>query len=332
MDTSLHSDMSENDKELLLQICKQIDIFFDDLRKFDDIRKIGEVPVNNPFYQILYLEECPIRTSLINYLADVPDIVDIFIKSFKGCLPRKSNQDEVTVDEKSIVEYATYLMVVIGDLMDSYEHVCKNFGEEGALHLILSQLNSEELPDMIAQVAMTCVYNCCRWVPENRLICRGAIDILQRLSTSQNPDIQADAFLTLSYIIEKTESDKITLNESCVKFLLASLAAALENDERRGSGYSVLEITQGIRHLAINDDNKRLIERLGGIPLLEHIILEDGSTDEEKSFASLGIWQLAFIEEIKLKIKERAGLTEGKLTIVTCLITIVPEYTLSEFH
>ena len=76
--------------------------------------------------------------------------------------------------------------------------------------------------------------------------------------------------------------------------------------------YSTFEVLQGLNQLAINDWNKLLIVELGGIDVLERILMEEGSSNEEKLWAARGIWQLAFKEENKVKIRQRTTLLHSK--------------------
>ena len=50
---------------------------------------------------------------------------------------------------------------------------------------------------------------------------------------------------------------------------------AFDDPDRRGDGYAVDELLQGIHQLAINDNNKRLIAEHGGIPLMETVLISD---------------------------------------------------------
>ena len=143
-------------------------------------------------------------------------------------------------------------------------------------------------------------------------MCREYIDILQNCSQTVNLEIQPRAFLALSYIIDKSEAHKISLNEPCLKFLLLTLQSAMSGPNRKSSGYSVLEILQGLNQLAINDSNKLLIVELGGIDVLERVLVEEGSNDKEKNWAAQGIWQLSFKEENKVTIRQRTTLLDGK--------------------
>ena len=197
------------------------------------------------------------------------------------------------------------------NITDYSEEVCRAFGQHGFLDMMLAGLEADALPDDLKDNVVAMIYNCCRRVPENRVLCKGEISTLQDLTTSTDREIQADAFLALSYIVNKAESHKLALTKSCIKFLLGALKKALDSSDRTGEGYSVEEITQGIQQLAMNDSNKRIIAELGGIALMERILVGHRSTEEEKGFAAQGIWQLAFVEENKITIRRRNSLMKG---------------------
>ncbi|XP_030845723.1 uncharacterized protein LOC115925852 [Strongylocentrotus purpuratus] len=80
------------------------------------------------------------------------------------------------------------------------------------------------------------------------------------------------------------------------------------DDRSRVYFYSTFEVLQGLNQLAINDCNKILIVKLGWIDVLERILVDEGSSNEEKLWAARGIWQLAFKEENKVKIRQRTTL------------------------
>ena len=83
---------------------------------------------------------------------------------------------------------------------------------------------------------------------------------------------QACAFLTLSYIVDKNEAHKFSVNEDSLNTLLTLLTQSLTDANHRASvsdiSFSALELVQGVEQLAINDNNKILIVEKGGIDLL----------------------------------------------------------------
>ena len=216
-----------------------------------------------------------------------------------------------------LISNARLLLVTLMGLTDDSNDVCREFGQTGCLEMLFDGLKTQQLPDDVTCDVISVIANCCRRIPENRDLCRAAIDILQDLANCSDPEMQADAYLVLSYIVEKSESHKLRLNRSCVEFLLGVLDQALEGPARRAYKYSALEITQGIHQLSINDNNKRLIVEYGGLLLLERMICEGDSTDEEILHVVKGVWQLAFLPENRAKIRQRSHLISGTLSALS---------------
>ena len=197
------------------------------------------------------------------------------------------------------------------NITDGSDKVCKEYGQRCYLEMLFRGLQTEILPMVFVERITGIIYNCCRIIPENRILCKGGITILEDLSASPNAETQSNVLLSLAYIIDKSDSHKISLNKSCTEYLLNALKKALDNPNRRAEGFSIEELVQGLHQLAINDNNKCLIAEHGGIPLLERVLIGDDGTNEEKCFAAQGIWQLAFIDKNKLQIRRRKDLMKG---------------------
>ena len=216
-------------------------------------------------------------------------------------------------DEETQVAYICILFLeYFHNISDESDKVCREFGQRNYLEMLLRGLQTEQLPARFVVAITGIIYNCCRKIPENCILCKDGMTTLENLSESQIPNIQSHVLLSLAYIIDKSDIKKISLNKLCTKFLLNALKKALDDPDRRGEGYGVEELVQGIHQLAINDNNKRLIAEHGGIPLLESVLISDEGTNTEKCFAAQGIWQLSFNDKNKLKIQRRKDLMKGK--------------------
>ena len=146
--------------------------------------------------------------------------------------------------ENLLVLVFTCFLDYFVEYTDYSKEVCRAFGENGYLDMILTGLQSEILPDDCVYFGIAIIYNCCRRITENRQLCRRGIGFLEDHSKSSVPRIQAVAFFALSYIVNKAEAHKLDLNKSCIKFLLNNLNKALDAPDR----LSVLwaeEIAQG---------------------------------------------------------------------------------------
>ena len=211
-----------------------------------------------------------------------------------------------------VASICTSFLWYIINITDYSDTICREFGQRNYLNMLLRRLQTDILPTSFVYLITGIIYNCCRRIPENRILCKNGITTLEDLSESPITLIQSFALLSLAYIIDKSDANKISLNKSCTQFLLNALKKALDNPDRHEDVFGVEELVQGLNQLAINDNNKRLIAEHGGIPLLECVLISDDGTNEEKCFAAQGIWQLSFNNKNKLKIRRRKDLMKGK--------------------
>ncbi|XP_071510971.1 uncharacterized protein [Diadema antillarum] len=192
------------------------------------------------------------------------------------------------------LDFLSILLTCCVNLTDYSANFCRRFEDSGCLKFLFSVLTPKNLENKLVSSVITIIYNCCWRVPEVSACCVDIIEPLQTFTESPNPEIQAESFLSLAYIVKESETHRIALNRSCVQFLLKVLADCL--NDLGHLGYSLLEIAMGINQLAINDNNKRVIVDLGGHVLLERLLDEESSSEDEKMFAARAIWRLSFVE------------------------------------
>ncbi|XP_030846520.1 uncharacterized protein LOC115926145 [Strongylocentrotus purpuratus] len=281
--------------------CHGIDEFLAKFKESQKLEAVTFIDDRNILGMIYHLKTGDAKSAILKYLVSYDEIFEIFTLVWKS---RVKANISTFLNSQTLWTFS----YSISNLTDCSEELCYAFGEKGLLTLLFHDLKTGTLGDRHISYALTIIYNCCWKVSENRVICQEFVDTLQECSQSKNPEIQADAFLALSYIVDKSEVHKISLNEPCLKFLLLTLKSAMSEPGRRFHGYSTLEVLQGLNQLAINDCNKLLIVKLSGIDVLERILMEEGSSNEEKRWAARGIWQLAFKEENKVKIHQRTTL------------------------
>ncbi|XP_041481648.1 uncharacterized protein LOC121428847 [Lytechinus variegatus] len=289
--------LTEEQYEIYETTCRRIDKF---LQKFTENRSLKDIDFNEGDSVLEFIDQLDqkdVKSAIIKYFASCNEVFGIFTLVWESLVSSKISN---LFNSSKLAN----LLLGIGNLTDFSYDFGYAFGEKGLLTLLLRDIKTKNLGDRQTSFALTFIYNCCWRVPENRIICREYVDTLQVCAQSKDPEIQADAFLTLSYIVDKSEVHKISLNEPCLKFLLLALKSALGSpDGRSPVGYSTFELLQGLNQLTINDSNKLLVVKLGGIEVLERILARDGSSNEEKHWAARGVWQLAFKESNKVKIR-----------------------------
>ncbi|XP_030842406.1 uncharacterized protein LOC105439385 [Strongylocentrotus purpuratus] len=285
--------------------CHGIDEFLVKFKESRDLEALTTIDEWNVLGMIYHLKTGDAKSAIIKYLVSHDEIFDIFTLFWKSLVKGKFSFF-LKLKKKKLLA----LLNIIGNLTDCSDEFNYAFGNKGLLTLLFRDLKTRNLGDSLICYALKIIYNSCWRVPENRVICREFVDTLQEYSQSRSPEIQAIAFLALSYIVDKSEVHKISLNEPCLKFLLHALRSAMNEPDGRSRVYfySTFEVLQGLNQLAINDCNKILIVKLGWIDVLERILVDEGSSNEEKLWAARGIWQLAFKEENKVKIRQRTTL------------------------
>ncbi|XP_041466411.1 uncharacterized protein LOC121416945 [Lytechinus variegatus] len=234
-----------------------------------------------------------------------------------------SDTDTLVKEAQRSFDFYRALAGISWNYTDESDAICLKLDEEGGLAVLVDWMlsfQSTTLNKWATEIifnVLNILHNCCRRIADIRRSYRRIVPALERLSTSEDLIVQACAFMTLSYMVDKEEADKLTTNAACVDNLLSLLKKSLENVEhkiritretgtdafRRGFTLSSIELVQGIEQLAINDENKRLIAETDGIAILSRM-LEMDCTSQEKRHAAEGIWQLAFRQENKDRLRE----------------------------
>ena len=89
-------------------------------------------------------------------------------------------------------------------------------------------------------------------------------------------------------------------------FIITLLNEAYQSENRRWNGYSTKELAEGLSHLAINDNNKKILGQNGAIRVLT-AILKTSNDDEETASGARALWMLAFDDTNKDVIRQQEG-------------------------
>ena len=89
-------------------------------------------------------------------------------------------------------------------------------------------------------------------------------------------------------------------------FFITLLNEAYQSENRRWNGYSTKELAEGLSHLAINDNNKKILGQNGAIRVLT-AILKTSNDDEETASGARALWMLAFDDTNKDVIRQQEG-------------------------
>ena len=118
--------------------------------------------------------------------------------------------------------------------------------------------------------------------------------------------VAATALLCLAYLVNEDTNHLISADENLLRFIITMLNGAYQSEDRRCDGYSAKELAEGLSHLAINDNNKKILGQNGAIRVLT-AILQTSNDDEETASGARALWMLAFDDTNKDVIRQQEG-------------------------
>ncbi|XP_072168197.1 uncharacterized protein [Diadema setosum] len=264
------------------------------------------------------------RVVLAEHLVDL-GYCQLFIRMWNDLNSYQLYVDEPVPKAKQALSNLKRMLGSYWTFTDCSDKLGREFGKSKALELLAEGLKDPELSvdkliddekTFVVKGILGIMHNCCSRIMENRQRCHRVIDLLQELSTSSYLIVRAKAFIVVAYVAKISEIEKLETNEACMKFMLGMLEEALEYEDHMAKRYrfSARETLQGICQLAMNDSNKRLIMELGGLPLIGRM-LQDKFSDEEKEIAATTIWQLAFVEENKERVRQEQDIIKSLMVL-----------------
>eukprot|EP00058_Branchiostoma_floridae_P006696 XP_002592184.1 hypothetical protein BRAFLDRAFT_88079 [Branchiostoma floridae] len=238
------------------------------------------------------------------------DLAGLFCKAWKSLHEVDPLKEEVPkVNLKK-------LKGCLWNFTDQTPSLCEALGKTDAFELLLSDLKNPELDvdnlkshdnRYLMKGDLGILHNAIRLCRDNKAAYReaNAVELLTKYLRSKYYIIKTKAILTLAYIVNDDENDKLNASAESIKFILKLLTAALEQPDHRAKTYnfSAAELVSGLNELASNDGNKVKIVEEGGLILLYQLLLDDSSV-EEHILAAKGLWILAFNKSNKEAIKK----------------------------
>nr|XP_039270062.1 uncharacterized protein LOC120344817 [Styela clava] len=172
-----------------------------------------------------------------------------------------------------------------------------------------SQLDDDFIRRTIIEPSVAILHNCAKAPGSKKYFTSAnALDAIIPYTNVTYQELKMVAMMTLSYIIEEKDNDKISADGSMIEFILMYLKESINGIDHKYEGFSAHEIVSGIMHLASNDDNKLKIVKQGVLPLLVEL-LQDGN-DAEKKICAKTVWVLSFKDENKPLIQEQENMME----------------------
>ena len=114
------------------------------------------------------------------------------------------------------------------------------------------------------------------------------------------------ALLCLGYLVNEETNHLISADENLLLSIVKMLNEACQSEDRHYDGFSAKELAEGLSHLAINDDNKKILGKNGAIRVRTSI-LQTSNDDEERASAARALWMLAFDDSNKGVIRQEKG-------------------------
>ena len=157
----------------------------------------------------------------------------------------------------------------------------------------------------IIQSSLGILHNISRRLRDRELFANREQTLLY-FAKKKDREIAALSLLTLAYLVDENTNHLISADRKLLRFIITLLDEAWLSEDRKSNGFSAKELAEGLSHLAINDDNKKILGQIGVIPVLIPVI-KTSNEDEERACATRALWMLAFDDNNKNKIRQEEG-------------------------
>ena len=231
----------------------------------------------------------------------------------------KESDDEEETDDYTCHDCLSITLVAIQNLSDFHQGFCSACAGAGIISMcfeIVKQIDAEnsnweeededsELVTIIDN-SIGILHNISRRLRDRELFANRERTLLD-FAKKRVPAIAVPSLLTLAYLVDENTNHLILADKNLLSFIITLLDKAWQSEDlRRCYGYSAKELAEGLSHLTINDDNKKILGQIGVIPVLISVI-KTSKEDEEKASATRALWMLAFDDNNKEKIRQEEG-------------------------
>ena len=144
---------------------------------------------------------------------------------------------------------------------------------------------------------------------EKLLMASGCVESMLKLMATHRGAVRVNAACVVSNLVGREDNDsRMESDETIVEEVLDALKMTLEDRRVYGRRYATCSLTQSVANLANNDENKKRLVKAGAIPVLVQTLTQREEDWERALFwGTTGLWNLAFDEEIREKIKLEPG-------------------------
>ena len=228
----------------------------------------------------------------------------------------ESDDEEETDDFYSLYNCLWNTLAAIHNFADFHQGFCSACAAAGVISMCFEnaeQIDAEnrnwedEHPNLVQIIrsSIGILHNISRRLRDRELFANREETLLD-FANKKDRQIAALSLLTLAYLVDENTNDFISADKNLLRFIITLLDEAWQSEDRHSNGFSAKELAEGLSHLAINDDNKKILGQIGVIPVLVSVI-KTSNEDEEKASATKALWMLAFDDNNKEKVRQEDG-------------------------
>ena len=244
-----------------------------------------------------------------------------YFKDFYEMGGQQDNDNSSSEDESSnytCFDYLHLVLATIQNFADKTAGFCSASAQAGVVPMCLENIvrldrendnwqsgNDESEPLELIFACLSILHNISRRLRDRELFADSE-ETLLHFAKVQKTGVAAPALLCLAYLVNEDTNYLISADETLLCFIITMLNGAYQSKDRRWNGFSAKELAEGLSHLAINDNNKKILGQNGAIRVLT-AILQTSHDDEETASGARALWMLAFDDSNKDLIKQQEG-------------------------
>ena len=210
------------------------------------------------------------------------------------------------------------VLATIQNFADLYDSFCSASAQAEVVPMCLKNIvrldrendnwqsgDDESKPLLLIDACLGILHNISRRLRDRELFADSEKTLLHFAKVKQR-QIALLALLCLAYLVNENTNHLISADENLLCFIITMLNEAYQSEDRSWNGFSAKELAEGLSHLAINDNNKKILGQNGAIRVLS-AILQTSNDDEETASGARALWMLAFDDTNKDEIRQHEG-------------------------
>ncbi|KAJ7387414.1 Vacuolar protein sorting-associated protein 33A [Desmophyllum pertusum] len=234
-----------------------------------------------------------------------------------------NNDNSDDESSQSSVQFTCYdclleVLVTMQNFADFHNGFCRESAKAGVVSMCLENItridrenynwesgDDDSEPFQIIETCLGILHNISRRLKDRDLFVNSEETLLY-FAKLKARGVAVTALLCLGYLVNEDTNHLISADESLLQFIVTMIDEAWQTEDRRCDGYSAKELAEGLSHLAINDNNKKVLGQFGAVRVLTKI-LQTSKENEEQASAARALWMLAFDDANKDVIRQEEG-------------------------